>query len=185
MLQVLLAAMQSQLLGDSRVANTLIPRVCNAVLAAPSSTRHVSQLPAALPLAAYHALRWPADLFSCHPVSHPARLGSVSTFPCGLLASAPLQLLVKWWAEYPAELLENRVVKPLQKYLTDELYATKKLTIRCVAQGSLGQGFWGWGCGAGAAGRGRRGYGAGRMLRARGPAAPSRQMAGTGWARCC
>lgn len=41
-LQVLLAAMQSQLLGDSRVANTLIPRVCNAVLAAPSSTRHVS-----------------------------------------------------------------------------------------------------------------------------------------------
>ncbi|KAL4443784.1 hypothetical protein ABPG75_011521 [Micractinium tetrahymenae] len=76
--QVLLAAMQSQLLGDSRVANTLIPRVCNAVLAAPSSTRH---------------------------------------------------LLVKWWAEYPADLLENRVVKPLQKYLTDELYATKKLTI--------------------------------------------------------
>lgn len=40
------------------------------------------------------------------------------------------QLLVKWWAEYPAELLETRVVKPLQKYLTDELYATKKLTIR-------------------------------------------------------
>ena len=44
-----------------------------------------------------------------------------------------MQLLVKWWAEYPAELLETRVVKPLQKYLTDELYATKKLTIR-----------WGW-----------------------------------------
>jgi len=44
-----------------------------------------------------------------------------------------LQLLVKWWAEYPAELLETRVVKPLQKYLTDELYATKKLTIRCGA----------------------------------------------------
>lgn len=42
-MQVLLAAMQSQLLGDSRVANTLIPRVCNAVLAAPSSTRHVSR----------------------------------------------------------------------------------------------------------------------------------------------
>ena len=33
--------MQSQLLGDSRMANTLIPRICNAVLAAPSSTRHV------------------------------------------------------------------------------------------------------------------------------------------------
>ena len=39
--QVLLAAMQSVLLGDSRCANVLIPRVCNAVLAAPSSTRHV------------------------------------------------------------------------------------------------------------------------------------------------
>jgi hypothetical protein len=45
-----------------------------------------------------------------------------------------LQLLVKWWAEYPGELLEARVVKPLQKYLTDELYATKKLTIRWVAK---------------------------------------------------
>lgn len=40
-----------------------------------------------------------------------------------------LQLLVKWWAEYPAELLEQHVVRPLQRYLTDELYATKKLTI--------------------------------------------------------
>lgn len=40
-----------------------------------------------------------------------------------------MQLLVKWWAEYPAELLEAAVVRPLQRYLTDELYATKKLTI--------------------------------------------------------
>lgn len=76
--QVLLAAMQSHLLGDLRGANNLVPRVCNAVLAAPSSCRH---------------------------------------------------LLVKWWAEYPPDLLEQRVVRPLQKYLTDELYATKKLTV--------------------------------------------------------
>lgn len=76
--QVLLAALQSPLLGDSRSANSLIPRICNIVLAAPSSCRH---------------------------------------------------LLVRWWAEYPAELLESRVVRPLQRYLTDELYATKKLTV--------------------------------------------------------
>lgn len=76
--QVLLAAMQCLLLSDPRCANSLIPRICNAVLAAPSSCRH---------------------------------------------------LLVKWWAEYPADLLESRVVRPLQKYLTDELYATKKLTV--------------------------------------------------------
>ena len=41
----------------------------------------------------------------------------------------PLQTLVKWWAEYPPELLESRVVKPLQQYLTDELVVTKKLTV--------------------------------------------------------
>lgn len=40
-----------------------------------------------------------------------------------------MQLLVKWWAECPADLLEGRVVRPLQRYLTDELYATKKLTV--------------------------------------------------------
>ena len=76
--QVLLAAMQNPLLGDSRSANSLIPRVCNIVLASPSSCRH---------------------------------------------------LIVGWLSSYPAELLEQRVVSPLQKYLTDELYATKKLTI--------------------------------------------------------
>ena len=36
---------------------------------------------------------------------------------------------MKWWAEYPAELLEKRVVRPLQQYLTDELFVTKKLTV--------------------------------------------------------
>jgi hypothetical protein len=58
--QVLLAAMQSQLLGDSRIANTLIPRVCNAVLAAPSSTRHVRLPAAAVPAAAVPAAAVPA-----------------------------------------------------------------------------------------------------------------------------
>ena len=76
--QVLLAAIQSPLLGDSRCANSLIPRVCNIVLASPPTCRH---------------------------------------------------LLVGWWAAYDPSLLERRVVKPLQTYLTDELYATKKLTI--------------------------------------------------------
>ena len=36
---------------------------------------------------------------------------------------------MKWWAEYPAELLDKRVVRPLQQYLTDELFVTKKLTV--------------------------------------------------------
>lgn len=39
------------------------------------------------------------------------------------------QILVKWWSEYPAELLQSRVVQPLQQYLTDELSTTKKLTV--------------------------------------------------------
>lgn len=39
------------------------------------------------------------------------------------------QLLVKWWSDYPAQLLEQRVVAPIQSYLTKELMATKKLTI--------------------------------------------------------
>jgi len=41
----------------------------------------------------------------------------------------PLQCLVKWWAEYPGPLLQERVVVPLQQYLTDELFVTKKLTV--------------------------------------------------------
>ena len=40
-----------------------------------------------------------------------------------------VQCLVKWWAEYPGPLLQERVVDPLQQYLTDELFATKKLTV--------------------------------------------------------
>lgn len=76
--QVVLAALQSPLLGDTRCANSLIPRICNILLAAPSSCRH---------------------------------------------------LLVRWWSDYAGDLLERRVVRPLQWYLTDELYATKKLTV--------------------------------------------------------
>lgn len=40
-----------------------------------------------------------------------------------------VQHLVKWWSEFPADLLLKRVVQPLQKYLTDELSSTKKLTV--------------------------------------------------------
>lgn len=36
---------------------------------------------------------------------------------------------MKWWAEYPGPLLQERVVVPLQQYLTDELFVTKKLTV--------------------------------------------------------
>ncbi len=46
--------------------------------------------------------------------------------------SSTRHLLVKWWAEYPGELLEERVVAPLQQYLTTELYATKKLTLNVM-----------------------------------------------------
>ena len=37
------------------------------------------------------------------------------------------QLLVKWWSEYPGELLSERVVRPLLAFLTRELMSTKKL----------------------------------------------------------
>lgn len=39
-----------------------------------------------------------------------------------------MQVLVKWWGEYPAWLLNTRVVIPLQHFLTSELARTKKLT---------------------------------------------------------
>ncbi|KAL3132600.1 hypothetical protein ABBQ32_009129 [Trebouxia sp. C0010 RCD-2024] len=76
--QVLLAAAQSPLLAEKKLASVLIPRLCNSILTAPSSSRHC---------------------------------------------------LVKWWAEYPGPLLQERVVMPLQQYLTDELFVTKKLTV--------------------------------------------------------
>lgn len=43
--QVLLAAAQSPLLAEKKLASVLIPRLCNSILTAPSSSRHVS-LPA-------------------------------------------------------------------------------------------------------------------------------------------
>ena len=55
----------------------------------------------------------------------PCCLAAVSTIP----PDALLQCLVKWWAEYPGPLLQERVVMPLQQYLTDELFVTKKLTV--------------------------------------------------------
>ena len=43
--------------------------------------------------------------------------------------SATRALLIRWWSDYPPALLETRVVKPLQQYLTKELMTTKKLTV--------------------------------------------------------
>jgi len=40
--QVLLAAAQSPLLAEKKLASVLIPRLCNSILTAPSSSRHVS-----------------------------------------------------------------------------------------------------------------------------------------------
>ena len=45
------------------------------------------------------------------------------------LSGPRVQVLIKWWAEYPPALLEARVVAPLQQYLTSELCVTKKLTV--------------------------------------------------------
>ena len=39
---------------------------------------------------------------------------------------------MKWWSEYPAELLQSRVVAPLQQYLTGELSTTKKLNVHVM-----------------------------------------------------
>ncbi|GAX82001.1 hypothetical protein CEUSTIGMA_g9429.t1 [Chlamydomonas eustigma] len=50
----------------------------------------------------------------------------------GIFMNSPAptrQLLVKWWSEYPADVLLNRVVLPLESYLSKELMATKKLTV--------------------------------------------------------
>jgi hypothetical protein len=48
-----------------------------------------------------------------------------------ILSAAPSsqQLLVRWWSSYRKDILSNRVVKPLQSYITIELQATKKLTL--------------------------------------------------------
>ena len=40
-----------------------------------------------------------------------------------------VQTLVNWWSDYPEDLLTQRVLQPLQKYLTTELVVTKKLTV--------------------------------------------------------
>lgn len=43
--QVVLAAVQSPLLGDRKRASLLIPRICNIILNAPNSCRHVRLCP--------------------------------------------------------------------------------------------------------------------------------------------
>mmetsp|Transcript_26937 Transcript_26937/g.75892 ORF Transcript_26937/g.75892 Transcript_26937/m.75892 type:complete len:1891 (+) Transcript_26937:162-5834(+) len=42
------------------------------------------------------------------------------------------RMLHKWWAEYPATILLNRLVQPLQMYLTSELMKLKKLTVNVM-----------------------------------------------------
>lgn len=54
-------------------------------------------------------------------------------------------MLVKWWSDYPAQLLEQRVVAPMQSYLTKELMATKKLTIGVMNAIKVGLGIRGCG----------------------------------------
>ena len=61
-----------------------------------------------------------------------------------------MQTLVNWWSDYPEDLLTQRVLQPLQKYLTTELVVTKKLTVsvmntikvcwRCVLRPNPGEG---------------------------------------------
>ena len=46
--QVVLAAVQSPLLGDSKHASVLVPRLCSCILMAPQHCRHVSCPPASL-----------------------------------------------------------------------------------------------------------------------------------------
>lgn len=43
--QVVLAAVQSPLLGDTKHASVLVPRLCSCILMAPQHCRHVSALP--------------------------------------------------------------------------------------------------------------------------------------------
>ncbi|KAJ9519625.1 hypothetical protein QJQ45_013359 [Haematococcus lacustris] len=52
---------------------------------------------------------------------------------CPVWPPAWLQLLVQSWAAYPGPLLSERMVQPLQSYLTKELTATKKLTTSIMA----------------------------------------------------
>lgn len=42
--QVVLAAIQSPLLGDTKHASVLVPRLCSCILMAPQHCRHVSSI---------------------------------------------------------------------------------------------------------------------------------------------
>ncbi len=46
--QVVLAAVQSPLLGDTKHASVLVPRLCSCILMAPQHCRHVSPCPSSL-----------------------------------------------------------------------------------------------------------------------------------------
>ena len=107
--QVVLAAVQSPLLSDRKRASLLIPRLCNIILSAPNSCRHVSGATLLL-------------------VFVSRQCSGTDSFESSMLP----QILVKWWSEYPAELLQSRVAAPLQQYLTDQLSTTKKLNVHVM-----------------------------------------------------
>ncbi len=44
-----------------------------------------------------------------------------------------MQLLVRWWASYPPDLLNERLIQPMQAFITKELAAVKKLTSSIMA----------------------------------------------------
>jgi len=90
--QVVLAAVQSPLLAEAKLASVLIPRMCSSILLAPSSCRHVRPRPArSLPLAQLHPAR-AVQLPPCaappgpRPPSRACAAPSCSRHPAFLLA---------------------------------------------------------------------------------------------------
>lgn len=136
--QVLLAATQNPLLGEHHFAKALLPRLCSIILGAHKATRHVSEVATHLCMVAGRGSASVRSACMCLTTLHRTRAAVYQCLHGGASAGRVqgftsyvvcIQLLVKWWSDYPAELLEQRVVAPMQSYLTKELMATKKLTI--------------------------------------------------------
>lgn len=78
--QVLLAAAQSPLLAEKKLASVLIPRLCNSILTAPSSSRHVGSRPGpGLPFLCHHTT---APMLSKHNSSLCSASGPGLPLPC-------------------------------------------------------------------------------------------------------
>ena len=92
--QVLLAAFQHPLLTDYSFAKMLVPRLGTIFMNAPVPTRQVGTSKQTL---SKHSLNVGGDL---------------------IVRSIRMQLLVKWWSECSGPILLERVVKPLQAFLT-------------------------------------------------------------------